>query len=78
MPDYIKRLGGTLREVLLNYINIVIAVSFVAVTVRGIQGDLAMLMFCIPSGMGRALGIINGVYYRAKGRWRDFMLTVLS
>ena len=56
------------REVLLNYINIVIAVSFVAVTVRGIQGDLAMLMFCIPSGMGRALGIINGVYYRAKDR----------
>ena len=53
---------------LLNYINIVIAVSFVAVTVRGIQGDLAMLMFCIPSGMGRALGIINGVYYRAKDR----------
>ena len=68
LPDYIKRLGGTLREVLLNYINIVIAVSFVAVTVRGIQGDLAMLMFCIPSGMGRALGIINGVYYRAKDR----------
>ena len=68
MPDFVKRLAGTLREVLLNYINIVIAVSFVAITVRGIQGDLAMLLFCIPSGMGRALGTINGVYYRAKDR----------
>ena len=68
MPDFIKRMAGTLREVLYNYINIVIALSFVAITVRGIQGDLAMLLFCIPSGMGRALGAINGVYYRANDR----------
>ncbi len=68
MPDFVKRTAGTLREVVLNYINIVIAVSFIAVTVRGIQGDLAMLLFCIPSGMGRALGTINGFYYRANDR----------
>lgn len=67
-PDLAKRMAGTLREVFFNYINIVIALSFVAITVRGIQGDLAMLLFCIPSGMGRALGILNGVYYRAKDR----------
>ena len=67
-PDFVKRMAGTLREVLFNYINIVIALSFIAITVRGIQGDLAMLLYCIPSGMGRALGTINGVYYRAKDR----------
>ena len=67
-PDFVKRMAGTLREVLFNYINIVIAVSFIAITVRGIQGDLAMFLFCIPSGIGRALATINGVYYRAKDR----------
>ncbi len=67
-PDFVKRMAGTLREVFLNYINIVIALSFIAITVRGIQGDLAMLLFCIPSGMGRALGTVNGVYYRANDR----------
>lgn len=68
LPDYVKKMGGTIREVLYNYINIVIAVSFIAITVRGIQGDLAMLLFCIPSGMGRALGTICSVYYRANDR----------
>ena len=68
LPDLVKRSAGTVREVLFNYINIVVAVSFIAITVRGIQGDLAMLLYCIPAGMGRALGTINGVYYRAQDR----------
>ena len=63
--NFIKRTSGMLREVCFNYINIIISLSYLAIAVRGIQGDLAQLLFCIPVGLGRTLGTMTGVYFRA-------------
>ena len=65
LPTFTKSMSATLREVFLNYINIVFALSYFAIAARGIQADLSQLLFCIPTGLGKALVTLGGVYYRA-------------
>jgi len=64
-PALIKKLAGTLRDILLNYINIMVAVSAVAIAARGIQSDMFQFLFCIPTGIGRTLLTMVGIYYSA-------------
>lgn len=61
----IKRLSGTLRDVLTNSINIQVAVTAAAIAARGIQGDFFQFLFCISSGLGRTLLTMAGLYYGA-------------
>lgn len=67
-PAFAKRLAAAVREPLINYINIALALSYVAISVRGLQGDLSQFLFCVPAGLGRALIVTSGVYYRANDR----------
>lgn len=64
-PALVKKLAGTLRDILVNYINIMVAISAVAITARGIQSDLFQFLFCIPTGLGRTLITMVGIYHSA-------------
>ena len=64
-PSLIKRTAGTFRDILINYINIRIAISSAAIAARGIQNDLFQFFFNIPSGMGRTMLTMAGIYYGA-------------
>ena len=64
-PTFMKSMSGTLREVFLNYINIIFALSYFAIAARGIQSDLSQLLYCVPTGMGKTLVTMGGIYYRA-------------
>ena len=67
-PALVKKLAGTLRDILINYINIMVALSSVAIAARGIQSDLFQFLFCIPTGLGRTLITMVGIYYSANDR----------
>lgn len=64
-PALIKKVSGTLRDISINYINIMFALSAVAIAARGIQNDLFLFLFCIPTGLGRTLVSMTGIYYSA-------------
>ncbi len=64
-PALIKKFSGTLRDICINYINIMVAVSMAAIAARGIQNDLFLFLFCIPTGLSRALISMTGIYYSA-------------
>ena len=64
-PSLVKRLGGTLRDILINYLNMVVALSAAAIAARGIQNDLFTFLFCIPSGLGATLLTMVGIHYSA-------------
>ena len=64
-PAFVKKIAKTLRDVLINYINIMVALSAVAIAARGIQGDLYELLICIPTGIGRAMMTMAGIYFAA-------------
>lgn len=64
-PAMIRKLSGALRDILTNYINIIVSVSAVAIAAKGIQGDLFVFLFCIPTGLGRTLVTMAGIYYGA-------------
>ncbi len=65
-PALTKRAAGTLRDILVNHVTIMTAVSFAAIAARGIQSDLFQFFFCIPTGLGRALVTMAGIYYSAE------------
>ena len=67
-PAFIKKIAGTLRDVMLNYINIMVAISAVAIAARGIQSDQFKFLFCIPTGLGRTLIAMAGVYFSANDK----------
>lgn len=62
-PAYIRRLSSTLRDILLNYMNIIFSVSAVAIIAKGIQSDIFKFLFCIPTGLGRTLMVMAGIYF---------------
>ena len=64
-PALVKKASGTLRDSLVNYINIMVALSAAAIAARGIQSDLFLFLFCIPTGLGRTLITMVGIYYSA-------------
>lgn len=62
-PALVKKLALTGKDILINYLNIMVALTTVAIAARGIQSDFTKVFFCIPTGMGRALVTMVGVYY---------------
>ena len=67
-PTLIKRLAGTLRDVVTNHFNAILALTCAAIAAKGIQNDLFQFLFCIPSGLGWALVAMAGIYYSAGDR----------
>ena len=68
MPTFIRKLATTLRDLIINRINIGVALGTAAIAARGMQNDLNVLMFCIGLGIGKTLITITGVYYGAGDR----------
>lgn len=64
-PALVKKASGALRDISVNYINIMVALSSVAIAAKGIQNDFFQFLFCIPTGLGRALITMVGLYYAA-------------
>lgn len=64
-PALVKKLAGASRDIIINYVNIMVAVSTLAIAAKGIQNDLFQFLFCIPTGLGRTLITMTGIYYSA-------------
>lgn len=64
-PALVKKLSGALRDIVINYINVMVALTTAAIAARGIQNDIFALLFCIPTGLGRTLISMTGIYYSA-------------
>ncbi len=64
-PALVRKLSGTLGDIFINYINLMIALSTVAIAAKGIQNDIFLFLFCIPTGLGRTLITMTGIYYSA-------------
>ncbi len=58
-------MATVIRDFLINKINIIFAVSAVAIAAKGVQNDLNVLMFCVGLGIGKTLLAMTGVYYGA-------------
>lgn len=65
-PTFVKKFAMALRDVFLNYFNVMVAVSAAAIAARGIQSDLFLFLFCISNGLGQALVTMVGIYHGAK------------
>lgn len=78
-PTFVRKLATILRDLLINRMNLVVALSTAAVAARGMQNDLNTLMFCIGLGIGKTLLSMTGIYYGAydkKGLKRLFVAAV--
>ena len=64
-PALVKKIAGTLRDIVTNYFNVILALTSAAIAAKGIQGDLFQFLFCIPTGLGRTLISMTGIYYAA-------------
>ena len=67
-PTFIRKMATILRDLLINRMNLSIALSTAAIAARGVQNDLNTLMFCIGLGIGKALLGMTGIYYGANDR----------
>lgn len=67
-PTTVKKLFTSLRDLVVNRINLSVAVSAAAIAAKGMQNDLNSLMFCIGLGLGNAMLSMTGIYYSAEDR----------
>lgn len=67
-PTFVRKLATILRDLLINRMNLAIALSTAAVAARGVQNDLNILMFCIGLGVGKTLLSMTGIYYGVRDR----------
>ncbi len=63
LPIFIQFMATVVRDFLINKINIMLAVSAVAIAAKGVQNDMNLLMFCVGIGVGKALLTMTGIYY---------------
>ncbi len=57
-PTFVRKLATILRDLFVNRMNLVVALSTAAVAARGVQNDLNTLMFCIGLGVGKTLVVM--------------------
>lgn len=67
-PSFVRKLATVLRDLLINRMNLAIALTTAAIAARGVQNDLNSLLFCISTGVGKALLTMTGIYYGANDR----------
>lgn len=65
---FVRKLATIMRDIIVNRINLAVAVSTAAIAAKGVQNDLNQLMFCLGLGIGKALLSITAMYYGAKDR----------
>ncbi len=67
-PAFVRKFSTTLRDLLTNRINLMVALSTAAVAARGMQSDLNTILFCIGLGLGKTIITMAGVHYSANDR----------
>jgi len=65
-PSLVRKIASVLRDLIVNRVNLVIALSIAAIAAKAVQNDLNLLMFCIATGVSRALLTMCTVYYSAE------------
>ena len=65
-PSLVRKAASVLRDLIINRINLIVALSTAAIAARGMQNDLNLLMFCISTGVSRTLLTMCSVYYSAE------------
>ena len=65
-PSLVRKIASVLRDLIINRANLVIALSTAAIAAKGMQNDLNRLMFCIATGVSRAMLTMCTVYYSAE------------
>ncbi len=68
LPSLVQSLAVTLRDLSINWLNLLFAVSTVAIVARGIQYEFNMLLFCIGVGIGNTMVSIAGIYHSVSDR----------
>ncbi len=63
LPALVKKFATVLRDILTNRLNLMVALTTAAIAAKGVQGDLQQFLYCIPTGIGRTLITMAGVYY---------------
>ena len=67
-PTFVRKLATILRDLLVNRMNLTVALTTAAIAARGVQNDLNTLMFCIGLGIGKTLLSMTGIYYGSNDR----------
>ena len=67
-PSLVQSLAVNLRELFVNRINLLFAVSSVALVARGVQGDINTILFCFSVGVGRTMVSMAGLYHGVNDR----------
>lgn len=62
-PSLVQSLAFTLRDLSINRLNLLFAVSTAAIVARGIQYDFNMVLFCIPDGIAATMVSMAGIYH---------------
>jgi len=65
-PSLVRKVASVLRDLIINRFNLAIALTIAAVAAKAMQNDLNLLMFCIATGVSRALLTMCTVYYSAE------------
>ena len=67
-PTTVKKMFSTTRDIVINRINLSVALSAAALVARSMQTDLNTLMLSISVGIGNALLAMTGIYFSAQDR----------
>lgn len=62
-PSMVQSLAVNLRDLSINRLNLLFAVSTAAIVARGIQYDFNMILFCISVGIGNTMLSMTGIYH---------------
>ena len=62
-PSLVQSLAISLRDVSINRLNLLFAVSTAAIVARGVQYDFNMVLFCISDGLASTMVSMSGIYH---------------
>ena len=67
-PTLVQSLAISLRDVGINRLNLLFAVSTAAIVARGVQYDFNMVLFCISDGLASTMVSMSGIYHSVEDR----------
>ena len=67
-PTLVQSLAISLRDVSINRLNLLFAVSTAAIVARGIQYDFNMVLFCISDGLASTMVSMSGIYHSVEDK----------
>lgn len=67
-PTLVQSLAISLRDVSINRLNLLFAVSTAAIVARGVQYDFNMVLFCISDGIANTMVSMAGIYHSASDK----------